>query len=116
MGIEPMTAEPVCLDHQTAIVTGAGRGIGRVIAQALAAAGARIAAIARSSEELAETVALIEQNGGMARAFPADVTDAGAISGAFAGIERDLEPIGLLVNNAGIIGPIAPLWEQSLDE
>jgi len=104
------------LRNQVAIVTGAGRGIGRAIAQALAAASAKVAVAARSEKELAETVALIEADGGTAAAFPADVTNASAISSAFAEIERALGPVDLLVNNAGIIGPIAPFWEQLLDE
>ena len=54
------------LRNQVAIVTGAGRGIGRAIAQALAAASAKVAVVARSEKELAETVALIEQDGGIA--------------------------------------------------
>jgi len=104
------------LTNQVAVVTGAGRGIGRAVAQALATVGAKVGVIARSENELAETVALIKKSGGKAYALPADVTDAGAIAKAFSEIERALGPVDLLVNNAGIIGPISPFWEQPFDE
>jgi 3-oxoacyl-[acyl-carrier protein] reductase len=58
---------------QIAAVTGGGRGIGRVTAQTLAAAGATVAVLSRSPSELAESVTLIERAGGRARAFPLDV-------------------------------------------
>ena len=57
------------LRGQVAVVTGGGRGLGRAFAQALAAAGCAVAVIARSADELAETVASIAQTGGQARAF-----------------------------------------------
>ena len=93
------------LTGQVAVVTGGGRGIGRVVAQTLAAAGAEVVVMSRSAAELAETAALI---GSRARALPLDVTDAGAITRAFAEIGR----IDLLVNNAGFGGPIGPLTEN----
>ncbi|HUH85211.1 MAG TPA: SDR family oxidoreductase [Stellaceae bacterium] len=108
--------------RQVAVVTGGGRGLGRAFARALAGAGAAVAVIARSAAELAETAALIERSGGVAHAFPADVTDASAITGCLAEIERRLGPVGLLVNNAGALGPLGPVaetdiadWWQALD-
>ena len=95
------------LAGRTIVITGGGRGLGRAFARALAADQA-VAIVARSSGELAETVAL---TGGRARAFVADVTDAEAIDRTFAEIERALGPVDLLVNNAGIIGPIGPVAE-----
>ena len=93
-------------------MTGGGRGLGRAFAQALAAADYAIAVVARTKAELAETVALIEGSGGRAIAFPADVTDRTAIDHAFADIERALGPVELLVNNAGVVGPLGPFAES----
>jgi NAD(P)-dependent dehydrogenase (short-subunit alcohol dehydrogenase family) len=94
-----------------AIVTGGGRGIGRLLARALAGEGSAVGVLARSSGELAETVAIIEAAGGVARAATADVTDSDALGAAFAQFRQELGPIDILVNNAGVLGPIGPLWE-----
>jgi NAD(P)-dependent dehydrogenase (short-subunit alcohol dehydrogenase family) len=99
------------LTGQVAIVTGGGRGIGRAIAQALAQAGAAVAVVARSEDELAETVDLIQHAGGRAIAVAADVTDRAAVDGAVARAERELGPIDLLVNNAAVATPVGPAWE-----
>jgi NAD(P)-dependent dehydrogenase (short-subunit alcohol dehydrogenase family) len=87
-----------------------------VFAQTLAEAGATVGVIARSENELAETVQLIEAAGGRAAAFPADVADARAVHEAFENAGRDLGPADVLVNNAGVIGPIAPFSEGNLDD
>jgi 3-oxoacyl-[acyl-carrier protein] reductase len=71
---------------KVAIVTGGGRGLGRAFAEALAAAGYAVAVMARTTAELAETVALITRSGGKASAFPADVADAVAVDRAFTDI------------------------------
>jgi NAD(P)-dependent dehydrogenase (short-subunit alcohol dehydrogenase family) len=97
------------LNGQTAVITGGGRGLGRVFAQTLAGAGASVAVIARNAEELNETVASI---GGHARAFPVDVTDARKLNAIFAEVGR----VDILINNAGVIGPIGPFWEVDFDE
>jgi NAD(P)-dependent dehydrogenase (short-subunit alcohol dehydrogenase family) len=97
-----------------AVVTGGGRGLGRAFAQALAAAGYAVAVLARSEAELAETVALVERSGGTASAFRADVTDKAAVDHAFAEVEQSLGPIDLLVNNAGVVGPLGPFAENDV--
>jgi NAD(P)-dependent dehydrogenase (short-subunit alcohol dehydrogenase family) len=104
------------LRGQVAVVTGGGRGLGRAFAQALAAAGSSVAVVARSAAELAETVSLIERSGGQARAFPADVTDAGAVGHAFAAIEQSVGPVDLLVNNAGVLGPLGPFAHSNAED
>jgi NAD(P)-dependent dehydrogenase (short-subunit alcohol dehydrogenase family) len=94
-----------------AIVTGGGRGIGRAIARALAGAGAQVAVAARSADQLAETVAQIERDGGHAIATPVDVTDAEGVVAVVQRVTRDLGPVDLLVNNAGSFAAIGPVWE-----
>lgn len=107
---------PGRLGGHVALVTGGGRGIGRAIARALAAAGASVAVLARSGDELAETVRLIEQQGGRAVSCPADVTNAESVQGVVRGIETSIGPIDLLVNNAGAPGPLLPFTESEINE
>jgi NAD(P)-dependent dehydrogenase (short-subunit alcohol dehydrogenase family) len=107
---------PTDLRDQVAVVTGGGRGLGRAFAQTLASAGCSVAVVARSAVEIAETVMLIEQSGGLSRAFSADVTDAGAVHGTFAAIERSLGPVSLLVNNAGVPGPLGPFTQNGIED
>ena len=99
---------------RAAIVTGGGRGLGRAFALGLAEAGWRVAVLSRSADELAETLSLIEQRGGKAGAFAADVSDADAVAKAFASIEESLGPVELLVNNAGVAGPLGPLLTNTI--
>jgi len=93
-----------------ALITGGSRGIGRVLAQALAGRGMAVGVVARSGDELAETVELVRRAGGTGAAAPADVTDRDALAGALAELRQRLGPVDLLVNNAGIVGPVGPLW------
>jgi NAD(P)-dependent dehydrogenase (short-subunit alcohol dehydrogenase family) len=103
------------LDGQVAIVTGGGRGIGRAIAEGLADAGAAVAVLARSADEVAETVSRIERAGGRAIAVVADVTDQQAVREAVEQTARDLGTIDLLVNNAAVATPVGPVWEVDPD-
>jgi NAD(P)-dependent dehydrogenase (short-subunit alcohol dehydrogenase family) len=103
------------LGGQVAIVTGAGRGIGRAMALELARAGGAVAVVARSEDQLTETVALIEDEVGRALALPADVTDQQSVECAVAETERYLGPVDLPVNNADGGGQVGPLWEVEPD-
>jgi 3-oxoacyl-[acyl-carrier protein] reductase len=88
---------------KVALVTGASRGIGRSIAEALAAAGYAVAVNFVSRREEAEaTVAAISAHGGTAFAMPADVSDSGAVARMFAAIDERFGRLDALVNNAGI--------------
>jgi len=107
------TDEKIDLSGQVAFVTGGGRGLGRAFAQGLASAGAAVAIIARSEDQLSATVSLIEAAGGRAVAYPADVTDQSAIERVVAAVEQRLGPINMLVNNTGTGSlPSGPLWEM----
>ncbi|MBL8649715.1 MAG: SDR family oxidoreductase [Sphingopyxis sp.] len=91
------------LGGRTALVTGGSRGIGRGIALALARAGADIAVnYTRDGDAAAATVAEIHALGRRAKAYHASVTDEEACAAMIAGIEADLGPLSILINNAGI--------------
>lgn len=111
-----MALSSIDLGNEVAVVTGGGRGIGRAIALRLASAGAKVAVVARSENEIAETSRLIQHVRGQAKPFSGDVTNTGVMSSMFTEIERTFGPVSILVNNAGIIGPIAPFWEAPLKE
>jgi NAD(P)-dependent dehydrogenase (short-subunit alcohol dehydrogenase family) len=100
----------VDLRGQVALVTGGGRGLGRAFAQGLAEAGAAVAVLARTGDEVAETASLIAEEGGRAIALTADVTDRDAVERAVTETERQLGPIDLLVNNAGIVSGGLQRW------
>lgn len=99
------------LQGQVALVTGGGRGIGRAIARALAVAGARVMVTSRTKQQLDETVALIEGDGGTAAAFVADVEEREAVKVLLDETERALGPIALLVNNAGATAAVTGAFE-----
>jgi NAD(P)-dependent dehydrogenase (short-subunit alcohol dehydrogenase family) len=99
------------LDGSVALVTGAGRGIGQRLACSLASAGAAVGLIARSDRELTRTRGLIQAAGGTAAAAQADVTDAAGLGAAIDDLRLQLGRFDLLINNAGVLGPIGPLWE-----
>jgi NAD(P)-dependent dehydrogenase (short-subunit alcohol dehydrogenase family) len=104
------------LTSQVAIVTGGGRGLGQAFALSLASAGAAVAVVARSGEQLTETVSQIRTAGGQAQAFVADVTDRPVIERTIGEIQGALGPVDLLVNNAGVVTPLGPIWEVDPDE
>ncbi|MFP6774093.1 MAG: glucose 1-dehydrogenase [Alphaproteobacteria bacterium] len=90
------------VDGQVALVTGAGRGIGKGCTLALAEAGAEVIAMSRTASEVEAVAAEIEAKGGKASAIACDVTDQAAMTAAFASIER----LDILVNNAGTNVPM----------
>lgn len=94
-------------ERVVSVVTGAGRGVGRQIALTLAARGDAVALVARSDAQLAEVVRSIEQGGGAARAFPSDISGQSAVAEMAARIRRELGVVSVLVNAAGVFGPIA---------
>lgn len=97
-----MATSSIDLRGRTALVTGGSRGIGKAIAIALAEAGADVAVNYRERAEDAQTVvAAIRAAGRRATAVAADVSDAESVRRMMAHVEGQLDPIGILINNAG---------------
>jgi NAD(P)-dependent dehydrogenase (short-subunit alcohol dehydrogenase family) len=93
------------------MVTGAGRGIGRATAIALAEAGFAVGLVARTRQELEDTAAEVVKRGTEQVVAVADVTDLESVRQAVADIETRLSTIDVLVNNAGSMCAIGPIWE-----
>jgi 3-oxoacyl-[acyl-carrier protein] reductase len=106
------------LADRVALVTGGSRGIGRAVALALAEAGAAVAVNYRErAREAGDVVGAIRSTGGRAMAVGADVSRSAEVSAMVAAIERDLGPVDVLVNNAGvaIIRGVEDLTEEDFD-
>jgi NAD(P)-dependent dehydrogenase (short-subunit alcohol dehydrogenase family) len=96
------------LDGKAALVTGAGRGIGRAIAVGLARGGGAIGLVARSGDELAETARLVQAAGGSPFVMVADLGDPGALPRLAQRARDELGTVQVLVNNAGVVEPLGP--------
>ncbi len=97
------------LEDKVVVITGAGRGIGRSIAVACAREGARVALAARNEAELRETGAQVEEAGPKPLIVPTDVTHQAQVEALADAVVASYSRIDVLVNNAGISGPIGPL-------
>jgi 3-oxoacyl-[acyl-carrier protein] reductase len=103
------------LNDQVALVTGAGRGIGRAIALALAEAGCHVAAVARTQAEIDGTASEVRALGRRAVAVTGDVALESDVARAVETTVRELGPIDILVNDAGFL-VIKPIVETSVEE
>jgi 3-oxoacyl-[acyl-carrier protein] reductase len=103
------------LNDKVALVTGAGKGIGKAIALALAAEGAHVGLIARSEADLSVLASEIQANGGKASYAMADISDRAALESAVSLITGNLGPIDILINNAGT-GKFGKFLELEPDE
>ena len=112
------------LEGKVALVTGAGRGLGRATALALAEQGAKVAVLARSLPEVEETSRMIRgQFGvGLSLAIRADITRESDVQAAFETIRKRWGGVDILVNNAGDTGATRPIvslslaeWQRTLD-
>jgi NAD(P)-dependent dehydrogenase (short-subunit alcohol dehydrogenase family) len=106
------------LEGQVALVTGAGQGVGRGVALALAAEGARVAVASRTVSKCEQVVKEIEQRGGTAVPFSLDVTSRESVDTCVQGVREALGPVQILVNNAQQTHylSIRRLTEEALDD
>ncbi len=110
MGRTAMNSE---LQNKIAVVTGASRGLGRCVAVKLAQRGAKVALVARNSARLDELRATIERDGGTALPVVADAKDPEAVARLKTTVEGQLGKPSILVNAAGIFGPIQRIADSS---
>jgi NAD(P)-dependent dehydrogenase (short-subunit alcohol dehydrogenase family) len=103
------------MQGEVALVTGAGRGFGRAIAERFAAEGAKVALMARNVGQLDDVVASIQAAGGEALAIGGDVTQAADVDRAVSAVEEKFGAITAFVNNAGVAGPFGPVWEVDVE-
>lgn len=105
------------LANQVALVTGAGRGIGKAISESLAAEGATVVLASRTKSELESLGRAIEAKGGKAAVSVVDVTDDRQVARLFETIDREFGRLDILVNNAGrgFFAPVRELPVQELD-
>ena len=108
------------MKDKVVVITGASRGIGQAAALAFAEAGARVGLLARSAADLTELASCIGAD--RARAIACDVSDAGQVDSAIAEVEREFGPVDVLINNAGMIGPVGHMdgldvhgWSRTID-
>lgn len=99
------------LDGSVAAVTGAGTGIGRVIALRLAAEGADVVLLGRSTGPMEDVAEEVRAAGRRAQVVPLDLRDPASVQDAAAAVTAGLGEVDVLVNNSGVGGPSAPLWE-----
>ena len=101
---------------QVVLVTGAGRGVGRSIACAFARAGASLALVARSQPEIEQVAREISASGVNCLPQSADVSDRSSVEGTVQAVLARFGRIDVLVNAAGVYGPIGPLVENNMDD
>ena len=104
------------LSNKIAIITGAGRGIGRAVAIAFAKEGAKVSLVARTVSELEETAQLIEEYGSTSLVIPTDVTQPSSVASMVQETVSQYGRVDILVNNAGVPGPIGALQNNKIDD
>ncbi len=103
-------------ENKVALVTGAGSGIGRALAQALAVAGASVILADRSDSALSEVAQAIKYGGGIALAIQADISRHEDVNHLVQTAAKQNGHVDILINNAGITGPIQPVIDTDPDQ
>jgi 3-oxoacyl-[acyl-carrier protein] reductase len=103
----------ISLENQVAVVTGAGRGIGRAVAIELAQLGMRVALTSRTRADLEETARGVPG----AHVAPADIRNRGEVEGMLSGVVDRFGPIDVLINSAGVyhFGPVVEATDDDFD-
>jgi NAD(P)-dependent dehydrogenase (short-subunit alcohol dehydrogenase family) len=104
------------LKNKKVIITGAGRGIGRVISERFAREGASLVLISRTESELKETLEIIKPYSPDSFYYVADISNEAIVKAAVKSIKSKCGSIDILVNNAGVQSPIGPFYKNNLDE
>jgi NAD(P)-dependent dehydrogenase (short-subunit alcohol dehydrogenase family) len=99
------------LDGKVAVVTGGGRGLGRVIAQSMCRSGAEVVVTGRDAGALSDTVDLIAADSGRASSIVTDLADPSSVDRLGHEVRARHGHVDVLVNNSGVAGPTTPLWE-----
>lgn len=110
------TGTAPCLEGKVALVTGGAGGLGWEISVALHAAGARVVLCGREESRIAEAVMRLDPEGRSVLGVPCDIRDAQAVADLVAKARERFGHIDVLVNNSGIAGPTAPLWDTALED
>lgn len=104
------------MSDRAVMVMGGGRGIGAAVARAFASAGSAVFVVSRTASELEATVSDIRSAGGTASSVVADAADREAVDAAVRACTREFRAPDVLVNCAGVYGPIGLSWEVDPDE
>jgi 3-oxoacyl-[acyl-carrier protein] reductase len=104
------------LGNKKTIITGAGRGIGRVISERFAKEGASLALISRTELELIETLEIVKQYSPDSLYYVADISKENEVKIVVEGIQSKWGNIDVLVNNAGVQNPIGPFYKNNLTD
>ena len=104
------------LKNKVALVTGAGRGIGEAIANSFAQEGAAVMLVSRTESEVAAVASRITARGGRAGAIAGDVSRPDDVERIASRTRTAFGPIDVLVNSAGVYGPIGPMWKADVEQ